>query len=99
MFGVRPDRFDHDVEFVGAVDFARYAISHFGPDELGFSEVIEQVNTLRVAVLHGERQGRRSKDFRPIGSAFEGLAGGLLRRVIAQCGACPEPGETTLPVR
>ena len=50
MFGVRPDRFDHEVEFAGAVDLARYAISHMGPDELGFAEVIEPVNALRVEV-------------------------------------------------
>ena len=24
VFGVRPDRFDHEVEFIGAVDLARY---------------------------------------------------------------------------
>jgi hypothetical protein len=34
--GVRPDRFDYEVEFVGAVDFARYAVSHLGLDEMGF---------------------------------------------------------------
>ena len=36
VFGVGADRFDHEVEFVGAVDFARYAVSHTGLDELGF---------------------------------------------------------------
>ena len=54
MFSVRPDRFDHEVEFAGAVDFARYAVSHVGPDELGFGEVIEPVNALRVEVLQQE---------------------------------------------
>src|ERR1700686_4674640 len=34
--GVRPNRFDHEVEFVGAVDLARYAAGHIGLDELGF---------------------------------------------------------------
>ena len=34
--GVRPNRFDHEVEFVGTVDLARYAVSHIGLDELGF---------------------------------------------------------------
>ena len=56
VFAVRPDRFDHEVEFVGAVDFARYAISHIGLDELGFGEVIQPVNTLRVAVLQQEHR-------------------------------------------
>ena len=111
VLGVRPDRDDHEVEFVGAVDLARYTIGHIGPDELGFGEVIEPVNTLRVVILqqehgagrvfrpreqeemigaeveHRKRKGRRWQDPRPIGSAVEGLAGGLLRRVIAQRGA------------
>jgi hypothetical protein len=51
VFGVRPDRFDHEVEFVGAIDLACYAIGHVGPDELGFDEVIEPVNALRVRFL------------------------------------------------
>ena len=50
-FGVRPDRFNHEVEFVGTVDLACYAIGHVGPDELGFDEVIEPVNALRVRII------------------------------------------------
>ena len=61
--GVEADRFDHEVEFVGAVDLARYAVGHSGPDELGFGEVREPVNTLRVAVLKQEHCIRRI--FRP----------------------------------
>ena len=34
--GVRPNRFDHEVEFVGTVDIARHAAGRIGPDELGF---------------------------------------------------------------
>jgi hypothetical protein len=60
---VRPDRFDDKVEFVGAVDLARHAVGHIGPDELGFGEVIEPVNALRIAVLHEEHGVRRV--FRP----------------------------------
>jgi len=59
MFGVRPDRFDHEVEFVGAIDLARYAVGHIGPDELGFGEVMEPVNTLRVEVPQQEHRARR----------------------------------------
>jgi hypothetical protein len=113
MFGVRPDRFDHEIEFVGAVDLARYAVGRIGPDEQGFGEVMEPVNALRVEVPqqehrarrvlrpreqeqmigaeveHGEKQKRRDSQetLRPIGSAVEGLAGGLLHRDIAQSGA------------
>jgi len=36
VFGVRPDRIDHEVEFVGAIDRAAHAVGHAGPDELGF---------------------------------------------------------------
>ncbi len=35
VLGFRPDRFDHQVSFVGAVDLARYAVSRTGLDELG----------------------------------------------------------------
>ena len=35
VFGVRPDRFDHEIESAGAVDFARHAVSHVGLDEAG----------------------------------------------------------------
>ena len=42
------DRFDREVEFDGAIDLARYAIGHIGPDGLGLSEAIEPVNALRV---------------------------------------------------
>ena len=48
MSGVRPDRFNHEVEFVGTVDLARYAVGHMGPDEQGFRKVMEPVNALRV---------------------------------------------------
>ena len=59
----RPDRFDHEVEFIGTVDLARYAVGHVGPDEQGFGEVIEPVNALRVAVLQQEHRARTI--FRP----------------------------------
>jgi len=63
MLGVEADRFDHEVEFVGAVDFARDAISHIGLETLGFAEVIEPVKALRVAILQQEHCMRRI--FRP----------------------------------
>ena len=59
MFGVRPDRFDHEVEFVGAIDLARYAVGHIGPDELGFGEVMEPINALRVEIPQQEHRARR----------------------------------------
>src|SRR5580698_11028346 len=57
--GVRPDRFDHEIEFVGAVDLARYAVGHIGPDEQGFGEVMEPVNALRVEVPQQKHRTRR----------------------------------------
>ena len=59
MSGVRPDRFDHEVEFVGAVDLARYAVGHIGPDEQGFRKVMESVNALRVEVPQQKHRARR----------------------------------------
>jgi hypothetical protein len=41
VFRVLADRFEYQVEFVGAVDLARDALGHVGPHELGFGEVIE----------------------------------------------------------
>jgi hypothetical protein len=38
LFRIQADRFDYEVKFVGAVDLARYAVGHVGPDELGFGE-------------------------------------------------------------
>ena len=50
MYGVRPDRFDHQVEFLGTVDIARYAVRLIRRDELSFGEVVQTVNALGVAV-------------------------------------------------
>ena len=63
VLGVKADRFDHEVEPIGAVDLARYAVGRSGPDELGFGEVIEPVDTPRVAILEQEHRVRRI--FRP----------------------------------
>jgi hypothetical protein len=62
-FRVQADRFDDEIEFVGAVDLARYTIGHTGPEEVGFGEVIEPVNPPRIAVLHEDHGVRRV--FRP----------------------------------
>ena len=58
MYGVRPDRFDHEVVFFGTGDPARYGVGHSGPDEQGFSKVPEPVNALRVEVPHREHLAR-----------------------------------------
>ena len=63
MLGVRLDRFDDEVEFIGAIDLARYAVGHSGLDELGFCKVMNPVNALRIEVLHQEHRTRRI--FRP----------------------------------
>ena len=63
VLGVETDRFDDEVEFVGTVDFARYTVSHTGLNELSFGEVMEPVNTLRIAVLQQEHCTRTI--FRP----------------------------------
>ena len=58
MYGVRPDRFDREVVFVGTGDLARYGVGHAGPDEQGFSKIAEPVNTLRVEVPHRDHRAR-----------------------------------------
>ena len=63
MLSVEADRFDHEVEFIGAVNFTHDAISHVGLHMLGFTEVIEPVNPLRVAIPQPEHCMRRI--FRP----------------------------------
>jgi len=63
VFRVQANRFDYEIEFVGAVDLTGYTVGHKGPDELCFGEVIEPVNPLRIAVLHEEHGVRRV--FRP----------------------------------
>jgi hypothetical protein len=52
--GVRPDRFDHQVEFIGAVNPAHSAVRPIGRNEQGSVEVLQAINTLRVAVPHQE---------------------------------------------
>ncbi len=54
MFRVQANRFDHEIKFVGAIDFARYAVGDAGPDELGFGEVVESINASSIAVQHEE---------------------------------------------
>jgi hypothetical protein len=59
VYGVRQDRIDHEVVFVGPVDLARYRIGHAGPDEQGLSKVAGPVNTLRVEAPPQEHRARR----------------------------------------
>jgi len=57
MFGVRPDRFDHQVEFIDAVDLARYWVRLVRRNKRG-GEVVQSINALYVAVLHQEHRAR-----------------------------------------
>ena len=63
MSGVRQDRFDHQVEFIGAIDPTRYAVRLIRRDELGFGEVIQAINALGIVELRQERRARPT--FRP----------------------------------
>ena len=58
-FGVRLDRFDHEVDLAPAVGFARNAVGHSGRDELGLGDIIEPTNALRVEVPEQDRRARR----------------------------------------
>jgi len=57
-FGVRPDRFDHQVESVGAVDLTRHTVRLIRRKSVGFDEVVQTTDTLWVAVLHQEHRAR-----------------------------------------
>ncbi len=58
MFGARPDRFDHQVKFIGAIDFARHAIGLARHEVVGFAEVMQAINTLCVAVDEQQHRTR-----------------------------------------
>jgi len=58
VLGVRPDRFDHQVESTGAVDVARIAVRLIRRDGLGRVEVARTINALDVAILHQEHRAR-----------------------------------------
>jgi hypothetical protein len=50
VFGVGPHRFDHQVQFIGAVDFARHTVGLARHELVGFAEVMQPIDTLRGAV-------------------------------------------------
>ena len=66
MLGVRFDRFDHQVKFIGAVDFAKDAVGLIGQDALGFGEVVEPIDAVGIAVFH---------DLQPLNREFHVAAG------------------------
>ena len=63
MLGVQPDRIDHQVQFIGAVDLARHAIGLAWRDAKGFCEVVQAIDALGVAILHEKH--RTGAVFRP----------------------------------
>ena len=58
MLGVRPGRFDYQVEFTGAVDVARIAVRLIRRDVVGFGQVVQTINALGIAALHQEHRAR-----------------------------------------
>ena len=58
MFGVGPDRFNHQVKFIGAIDFARHTIGLARHEVVDFAEVMQAINTLRVAVDEQQHRTR-----------------------------------------
>jgi hypothetical protein len=63
MFGVRQDRFDHQMESIDAVDLARYGVRLIRRNKLGGCEVVRTMNALSIAILHQEHRARPT--FRP----------------------------------
>ena len=58
MLGVGSDRFDHQVEFIGAIDFARHAIGLARREVVGLGEVMQSIETLGVAVEQEQHRTR-----------------------------------------
>jgi hypothetical protein len=58
VLGVGPDGFDHQVKFIGAVDFARHAVGLAGREVVGLGEVMQPIDALGVAT--GDRLLHRS---------------------------------------
>ena len=58
MFRVRFDGLDDQVEFVGAVDFAGYAVIAMRRDLLDFSEVIQPIDPVRGVISHNKHDTR-----------------------------------------
>jgi hypothetical protein len=56
MLGVGLEGFDHEIEAVGAVDFARDAVGLAGLQMQGFAEVVEPIHTPGVAVEHEQHR-------------------------------------------
>lgn len=52
MLRVRLDGLDDQIEFVGAVDFAGYAVIAMRRYLLGFGEVVEPINPARRVIFH-----------------------------------------------
>lgn len=50
MLDVGPDRFDHRVKFIGAIDLARYAVGLTRHEVVDFSKVMQPIDPLGVAV-------------------------------------------------
>ena len=58
MLGVGSDRFDHQVEFIGTIDFARHTIGLARHEVVGFGEVMQAIDTLGVAVEQEQHRTR-----------------------------------------
>ena len=56
VLGVDLDRFHHQVEFIGAVDFAKHTVELLGQQGLGFGEVIQTVEPVGIEVFHDEHR-------------------------------------------
>ncbi len=64
MFDIRPDGFEHEIEFVGAVHLPGHAVILVGRDDVGFCEVVQPVNPSRRIVFHDEHNTAAA--FRPL---------------------------------
>lgn len=63
VLGIRLDRFDHQIQFIGAIDLARNAVVGVWLHGVGFGEVMQAINAVSGMVEHHEDRTRAV--FRP----------------------------------
>ena len=63
VLGVRLDGLDHQIELVGAIDLAGYAVIAMRRDLLRFGEVVEPIYPVRGVISHDKHDARAV--FRP----------------------------------
>ena len=92
MFRVRLDGLDDQVEFVGAVDFPRYAVIAVWRDLLGFGEVVQAIDPVRGVISHEKHD--TGAIFRPRDQGK--MIGAEVKHVLDRKGRKPGPAVSAV---